>query len=1023
MPRGHSLVGEAYPLHTGEYKFFFYDDQSSGIDYKVQAIKFTDAPIYGYNYVITSAFDSVESNLAIYEPSNECYYTAFDIDLDHGNVGFPFIGMGFYEFRIIREGSLVWLFRADLRQCNSPLDIYFNYHHYSADSALFIVENDPYEDTLAYGDTVYSWETYLEDKDWSCLTKKLELTNSFDGDIKTDVKIKLEDIKNGFPFEQYSIGYEFTPGDSASFWRNDTCTLSVTNNVISHENSEYKIRHWINDENVGFKQDIRILSNFTDITAYFIPTIELTISNNLEGNSGGIYQVEWDKLPSIRDTVNSGIPANVFKYEEPTFDYHNIILNSLLSNIGGTDWYFYHWGNDIDDDDTLKSNLQITDTVSYTANYKGHFRSNKSYAYNRNNQRKIVRTDNDTYHTVYESFYGFWYMKSQTSNFHGTWDSEKQLVEADAEEDFILRNPSIDYYGNKLVVATELFDIDAYIYLLMYDPTTGTLDTPIEVAEIDTSYFGNAYPVVAYTKNEILVIWKPSSTSSLKYRILEEDQGSWSWAGSAQTLPNTDSNSKYPTIAGTKTDSDVKTEIYIAWQHSTSYIRYMKYYHKGGDPEFKYYTTISTGSGYSSNKYPSISLISNDDPIVSWKGYKRVREMEKPLAKPTGGWVIYNRTVVRPSAGGTWGSFYTTGSNVLYTNNNSTSSDSNHTIIAFCQNSGQTSKYIRRIDGTYTTGTLSDNGIQNHVSNGDKLSEVEVLIFDDSGQSPYPLIRSTTDFTGGISKIITKPQISYGRTGVVIINGIEFVFEISDIQVNGQNVMFIDRDDTLAVNNIDELNQAVRTQPFKLDSNSDFLFMLTSYIALPGIQEISLNENDEVNFQLELVKLKTDEVVAIFDQMTYAKFNIFDFKVADYSVNCSGIEPGEYYVRLNTSTTGKGSFFLTNTHNDRSDLARPSHERINLKDYITPITYNLSQNYPNPFNPVTKIKFSISNDDIVTVEIFNTLGQKIKTLLNRKFQSGFHEVEFNARDLASGVYYYRIEAGEFQDVKKMILIR
>lgn len=85
--------------------------------------------------------------------------------------------------------------------------------------------------------------------------------------------------------------------------------------------------------------------------------------------------------------------------------------------------------------------------------------------------------------------------------------------------------------------------------------------------------------------------------------------------------------------------------------------------------------------------------------------------------------------------------------------------------------------------------------------------------------------------------------------------------------------------------------------------------------------------------------------------------------------------------------------------------------------------FELLGNYPNPFNPVTKIKFSIPNEDIVTIEIFNTLGQKINTLLNRKIQSGFHEVEFNARDLASGVYFYRIEAGEFNDVKKMVLIR
>jgi hypothetical protein len=300
---------------------------------------------------------------------------------------------------------------------------------------------------------------------------------------------------------------------------------------------------------------------------------------------------------------------------------------------------------------------------------------------------------------------------------------------------------------------------------------------------------------------------------------------------------------------------------------------------------------------------------------------------------------------------------------------------------------------------------------------------VEVLIFDKSGQLPYSVIRSTTDFTGGISKIISIPNITYGRSGVVVKNGMEFVFELSDIQVDGKNIEFIDRNDTLAVNNIEELNQATRTQPFELEKDSEFLFMLTSYVALPGITEIYLDENEEVNFSLELVNLKRETVSATFDQLTYGKSNISDYKVSDYTVDCEGVEPGEYYLRLNTSLKGDGLFYLTNSHNDRTNLSKSYAEKINLKDYSTPITYYLSQNYPNPFNPETKIRFSIPNDDHVKIKVYNTLGQRIKTLLNKDLQSGHHVVKFNASDLASGIYYYRIEAGDFQDVKKMIMIK
>ena len=88
-----------------------------------------------------------------------------------------------------------------------------------------------------------------------------------------------------------------------------------------------------------------------------------------------------------------------------------------------------------------------------------------------------------------------------------------------------------------------------------------------------------------------------------------------------------------------------------------------------------------------------------------------------------------------------------------------------------------------------------------------------------------------------------------------------------------------------------------------------------------------------------------------------------------------------------------------------------------------PVTFVLHQNYPNPFNPSTQISFNLPKPEFVTLEIYNTLGQKIETLLNKAMKAGQHEVEFNAQNLSSGIYFYRIEAGEFQDVKKMVLLR
>ncbi len=87
------------------------------------------------------------------------------------------------------------------------------------------------------------------------------------------------------------------------------------------------------------------------------------------------------------------------------------------------------------------------------------------------------------------------------------------------------------------------------------------------------------------------------------------------------------------------------------------------------------------------------------------------------------------------------------------------------------------------------------------------------------------------------------------------------------------------------------------------------------------------------------------------------------------------------------------------------------------------LEFKFFQNYPNPFNPTTKIKFDIQKLEKVKIEVFNLLGQKITTLLNKQMPAGSHEAEFTAMDLPSGVYLYRIEAGEYNEVKKMILLR
>ncbi len=96
----------------------------------------------------------------------------------------------------------------------------------------------------------------------------------------------------------------------------------------------------------------------------------------------------------------------------------------------------------------------------------------------------------------------------------------------------------------------------------------------------------------------------------------------------------------------------------------------------------------------------------------------------------------------------------------------------------------------------------------------------------------------------------------------------------------------------------------------------------------------------------------------------------------------------------------------------------------NVEDQLSiPTEYKLEQNYPNPFNPSTTIKFSLPEKSMVTLKIYNIVGEEVATLINKERDSGIHSADFDASRLSSGAYFYKIQAGSFNQVKKMLLLK
>jgi hypothetical protein len=96
---------------------------------------------------------------------------------------------------------------------------------------------------------------------------------------------------------------------------------------------------------------------------------------------------------------------------------------------------------------------------------------------------------------------------------------------------------------------------------------------------------------------------------------------------------------------------------------------------------------------------------------------------------------------------------------------------------------------------------------------------------------------------------------------------------------------------------------------------------------------------------------------------------------------------------------------------------------VEKEENILPSEYSLSQNYPNPFNPTTKIRYEIPEGSFITIKVYDVLGREIETLLNEEKPVGSYEVEFNAAKLSSGIYFYRLHANDFTQIRKMILLK
>ena len=196
-----------------------------------------------------------------------------------------------------------------------------------------------------------------------------------------------------------------------------------------------------------------------------------------------------------------------------------------------------------------------------------------------------------------------------------------------------------------------------------------------------------------------------------------------------------------------------------------------------------------------------------------------------------------------------------------------------------------------------------------------------------------------------------------------------------------------------------------------------------------GTIEITVNKKLTLDYFVFVSDLRTSKTKTLpLLSATHSKNGNIRNKLIDIDQNYAEMYPTERIdLSFGTNTTTGNRAYILKTvgryETDTTFIGKQNNLAKINEQPIVPTENKLYDNYPNPFNPSTIIKYSLKDEGRVTVKIFNTLGEEIRTLVDEIKPSGNYNLEFNANNLPSGVYIYRLQSGEFVSSKKMLLIK
>lgn len=270
-----------------------------------------------------------------------------------------------------------------------------------------------------------------------------------------------------------------------------------------------------------------------------------------------------------------------------------------------------------------------------------------------------------------------------------------------------------------------------------------------------------------------------------------------------------------------------------------------------------------------------------------------------------------------------------------------------------------------------------------------------------------------------------------GVSGTLIEDNIQYSFNLGSILVNNSPVNFNIQLDTV-IENYDGFNDFMTSNTFTLNENDTLIIGRNANYVFTDSSGIFLG----IEYWVNLVNVNTGEThrVLAHDTLKTGDSTIIEY-LEGYIIRNIENGQGSFYVQLVVDSINADGFGGTvisgftggEASGDNHNMKRKifwEDEKLTSTENNLPKEFALYQNFPNPFNPATVIKYDLPKDVNVTVKIYDLIGREVATLVNNVLKkAGRYELNWNAGNYASGVYFYRLEAGDYVRTKKMVLVK